>query len=291
MKTATKPKTTKTTNGHDQEPDVVQETRRMVKQQTDWKTSLAQCDHRIERAEAALEKIRRDLAIAESAHFIKSGEMLPDDSPPAKAFQEATLMLDRTRAMKAGLLKAITSSDAELEQVYTKFKLHRDQLAKDAVKGFLKSFAQARAVYRSELRKAYALAHAFNFEISLKESTVDDSLSAAVLRPIEAQDWEQDAAAKAFYQQFAAIRELGEAVERHRQDSYRRELTAKNRSHDRQLFDPMADYQVVKPFRASGKEYYPGQKVDAQSLRTLVLQHLYEARNLKMLERKDLFSR
>jgi hypothetical protein len=87
------------------------------------------------------------------------------------------------------------------------------------------------------------------------------------------------------------IRELTEAVERHRADSFAREQTAKQRSHDRQLFDPMGTYEVIKGFQTSGMSYYPGQKVDSQTLRTLVLQHLYESRNLKMLERKDLFSR
>src|SRR5216683_901055 len=148
---------TKTTNGTT--PGILEEIRALVAQQDAWKRALTAAETRLTEAEGQVDAARRKLADAESRHFAKNHEMLPDDAPPALGYRDAQLMLDRVRATCGGLAREISNHDVDLLSANEKFKFHRAQYNTQVIKEFLKGeFADAQKGWRAALRRAHALA-------------------------------------------------------------------------------------------------------------------------------------
>jgi hypothetical protein len=289
----TKTTTNKQTNGTAKPPGILEEIRSLVEQQNSWKRALAAAETRLAEVEAQVDQARRKLADEESRHFAKHHEMLPDNAPPALGYRDAQVMLDRIRATCGGLAREISQHDVTLLSANERFQVYRRDYSAEAVKQFIKGpYAEAAKVWRGALRQAYALSAALGVAINERESQTDDTLSAAVLRPLAgAEQWQADPTAKTLHAQHAHLHQMGDALERHRIDSVRRVMAAEDVRRDRAGFDPTAQYLVEKRFVCLGEAFEVGAKVDSHRIRLALLEKLYSAKTLRMLERRDEYAR
>jgi len=255
---------------------VLDEVRAFVAGQKQLRKALKGAEAHLRQCEAEADEARLTLAQSEAQSWVATEQGTMDDTPQSQSFVTAMLKLEKARAAVGGITKRIAEADAGLLSASEKMRAERERYNAEQITGFLeRDFKPAAAQFAAVLQCGLAIEEALGVELPEMHTLPD------------AGNWKENGDATALNKATREHRVLSEAIEEFRRDAEHRVMLAEKSRQQRAGFDPGGKYQVIRPFMCYGMEFEQGQIVDATKFHTRLLGQLYEAKRLRLLERKD----